>query len=409
MLILLFVSNFMLAQINYEKGYFIDNTNQKSECFIKMEDWKNSPSYINYKMELSDSEVKTATLTQIKEFEVGDFHKYQKCKIKIDESSFDYSKLSRKAEPEYIEKEVLLKVLVGGNATLYEYTETGIKRFFYSISSGYPTDLIYKKYVPYTINGAENYETVLENKFFIRQLYKDLNCNNQDIKYFNKIHYTTKELSDAFIVFNNCNTTTTSYVAKEYTNTALQSKFNIKVKGGINSTRIDESIFENYDVEKNYEDKLTYSLGTELEYIFPFNKNKWSIFLETTYNSKYTSDKIISSTYSSIKNTYTSTIDYSTFIITTGLKHKMFFTDNFCLFVSPNFNVSFPSGNWMSEKAFANSSYKLTSAKKVGFGFGAEYKNKITFEIRFNKLSYGIVGSKTIQFLLAYKIFDNKK
>ena len=228
-LLVFFFTNLVVGQVNFEKGYIIDNNNVKIDCFIKMEDWKNSPTYITYKVSETDNQLKAATLSQIKEFLVGEFHKYQKFKVKVDQSSLDYNKLSRKAEPEYIEKEVLLKVVVAGNATLFEYADTGVKKFFYSLQNAAPTDLIYKKYIPYTLNGIDNFQTVLENKMFTRQLYKDLNCNQQDIKYFNRIHYTIKELSDAFVAFNNCNSNEVVQ-NKDYRNLKSKNKFNVKLK-----------------------------------------------------------------------------------------------------------------------------------------------------------------------------------
>ena len=31
------------AQINFEKGYYISNSGEKTECFIKNIDWMNNP------------------------------------------------------------------------------------------------------------------------------------------------------------------------------------------------------------------------------------------------------------------------------------------------------------------------------------------------------------------------------
>lgn len=38
------------AQINFEKGYFISNDNEKIECLIKSIDWKNNPTEFKYKL-----------------------------------------------------------------------------------------------------------------------------------------------------------------------------------------------------------------------------------------------------------------------------------------------------------------------------------------------------------------------
>lgn len=36
------------SQISFQKGYYIDNTNQKINCLIKNIDWKNNPTEFEY-------------------------------------------------------------------------------------------------------------------------------------------------------------------------------------------------------------------------------------------------------------------------------------------------------------------------------------------------------------------------
>ena len=38
------------AQVNFDKGYFIDNNGQKTECLIKNADRGNNPSSFEYKL-----------------------------------------------------------------------------------------------------------------------------------------------------------------------------------------------------------------------------------------------------------------------------------------------------------------------------------------------------------------------
>lgn len=40
------------AQIKFEKGYFINETNETKEVLIKNSDWRNTPSQIQYKTSL---------------------------------------------------------------------------------------------------------------------------------------------------------------------------------------------------------------------------------------------------------------------------------------------------------------------------------------------------------------------
>jgi len=409
-LLLLLLSNCLFAQINFEKGYIIDNNNIKKECFIKNEEWKNSPISINYKITENDTEVKTATLSQLKEFSCGDFHKYQKHSVKIDQSSTDGVKFSNQVAPEYLEKEVLLKTIVSGNAVLFEYSETGIKKYFYSINNMPPTDLIYKKYIPSLIDGNENYQTVLENKMFVRQIYKDVNCNQQPIKNFSNLDYNIKELSEAFIAFNSCNATDVEKVT-DYRNKNASNKFNIKLKAGLNSIKFSETFNEAYVTEKDFDNKTTYLAGVELEYAFPFNKNKWSVFIEPLYNTAYKGQKIISQTYSSFKNTYPTEVDYSAFFVTIGIRYKMYLSDKISLFLSPSYVLSFPSGKMTTRGGY---DLKLDSGKNIGLGIGTEINKKIRVEGRIVNMNYSgdslfEMQSTNLSLLVSYKIFDNKK
>ncbi len=75
LLVILFFSMVCtFGQISFEKAYFIDNDNRKTECLIKNEDWKNNPTEFIYKPEGTDLSVK-ATIASIKEFGIYKFPK----------------------------------------------------------------------------------------------------------------------------------------------------------------------------------------------------------------------------------------------------------------------------------------------------------------------------------------------
>ena len=63
------------SQISFEKGYYIDNSNQKTNCLIKNIDWKNNPTQFEYKLS-ENSESKKKTIESIKEFGINNISKY---------------------------------------------------------------------------------------------------------------------------------------------------------------------------------------------------------------------------------------------------------------------------------------------------------------------------------------------
>jgi len=50
------------SQISFEKGYFINNTNQRISCYIKNSDWKNNPTEFVYKIALEGDKMTAKSL-----------------------------------------------------------------------------------------------------------------------------------------------------------------------------------------------------------------------------------------------------------------------------------------------------------------------------------------------------------
>ncbi|NOJ76422.1 hypothetical protein [Empedobacter stercoris] len=118
------------AQIRFEQGYIIDNNNQRQDVLIKNIDWLNNPKSIEYKND-ETSKIEIATINQIKEFGINNRSKYVKADVKIDRSSEELSNISNIQEPEFKEETLFLKVLIEGEASLYDYVDYNLKRFFY--------------------------------------------------------------------------------------------------------------------------------------------------------------------------------------------------------------------------------------------------------------------------------------
>ena len=128
LLIILF-SYSSYSQIVFEKGYFINNSNEKMECFIKNIDWRNNPTEFTYKT----SEVSTQKnigIESVKEFGLYNFSKYVRKTVEIDKSLESLDRLAHEKNPVFIEQELFLKVLVEGQANLYVYQEGDLKNSF---------------------------------------------------------------------------------------------------------------------------------------------------------------------------------------------------------------------------------------------------------------------------------------
>lgn len=370
-LLLVFFYYQSYSQINFEKAYFIDNNNVRTDCFIQNKDLYGNPTTFEYKLTQEESVVKTGDIKNIKEFQISNTLKFVRNFIKIDVSTSDLGETKDIREPEWEEKTLFLKVLVQGKASLYEYKDTAVKRFFYKTDNLPLTQLIYKRYyLPKT-----NYTDLGVNNDFQKQIWQEMNCENQTLDKVLKLEYERKDLVNYFIKYNNCEKS--SYI--DYNKNISKGSFNIKVKGGINvSPYIDyESAQEKVDYSGN---KLFPKYGGEFEYITPFNRNKWAVFIELTYQTyKYNEVRIYKSTFGPTFNITTeSSYRNKSFYPYIGIRYYMFLKDN--------------------SKLFVNAGLFRT------FGLGYSYNDKFNIETR-----YSSVGLSEYSVILGYTLFDSKK
>ena len=82
------------SQIIFEKGYFVNNSNEKIECLIKNNDWKNNPETFEYKL-AENSEPVIADLKSAKEFGIYSISKYVRSLVKLDKSSENLDDMTR--------------------------------------------------------------------------------------------------------------------------------------------------------------------------------------------------------------------------------------------------------------------------------------------------------------------------
>jgi hypothetical protein len=259
------------SQINFEKGYFIDNSGKKTECYIKNADWKNNPVEFNYKLSI-DGESKIATIDSIREFCVLDFSKYKRFSVEIDKSSDNISELSNRRNPQFNTEVLFLKVLLEGNTSLYLYNERSSTKFFYQFGvNAIVEQLIYKKY-----RSSDN--RIGTNSYYKQQI---INLAGQciDKNYILGLEYSKRELIKCFTKLNTCtNSKVISFEKK-----GNKANFNFSIRPGLRISSLNVSYYTYSEHRIDYGSMLSGSLGFESELILPFNMNKWAISLEPTY------------------------------------------------------------------------------------------------------------------------------
>mgnify|MGYP007089982229 FL=1 len=121
--------------------------------------------------------------------------------------------------------------------------------------------------------------TIMKNNAYKTQIWNDLKCTDITINDIDKLHFTRKKLFDMFKKYNTCK-------GSDYTNydaSKSKSDFTLYIKPGLRLANLTLRNKSNPMQNIDYDNKLSVCLGIEAEFVLPFNKNKWSVFLVPTY------------------------------------------------------------------------------------------------------------------------------
>lgn len=386
------------SQINFEKGYFINNSGGKIDCFIKNIDWKNNPTTFIYKLSENESP-KTATIEIVKEFGVNNISKYSRAKVNIDRSSELAGKLSTHKTPDFNEEQLFLKILVEGKANLYYYEDGNLRKYFFYNDNSEIEQLVFKSY---NVGG-----TIHKNNHFRQQLLNSLKCNTiskNDLEY---INYKKKELTNLFVKYNECNNSEFTEFEKKQKRVA----FNLNIRPGINQSSISYYNVATNRQKVDFDSEISFRIGIEAEIILPFNKNKWALIVEPNYQSYKSEIKT---------ETQTITADYNSIQIPLGVRHYFFLNNDSKIFVNGSFALDF-SGKSKIERGYItghnnghvfSTLYDIEKGSNVSFGIGYNHNGKYSLEFRHELAreiikNYVYVGSeyKRVSLIFGYTIF----
>lgn len=371
LILLLCISYSTHAQIVFEKGYFITNSNNKTECLIKNLDWRNNPTSIKYKSS-EEAEVQSIGIESIQEFGINEVLKYKRATVSIDRSSEVMNKMSTNRKPDFNQEQLLLKVLVEGKATLYSYTDASLERFFYQLDNGDIEQLIFKSYY-------YNQSSVKRNEAYKQQLLL-LACEGVNNSSTNAISYTKKPMVAYFVKYNECTSSPYKNYTKKGSGTA-SGAFNLKIRPGISFASLAIENVTIDDSEGDFGNKPTFRLGAEAEFILPFNKNKWGIAIEPTFQYFIGEAEIPTFREPGVKASYISVeIPFSLrhyFYLENG--HKLFMNAGFVVDFIPVSKLDFELESIFNENV---GSSNMTFTFNPAFGVGYA-KDKISFELRY--------------------------
>ena len=400
-------SFFIQAQIKFEKGFFTSKSGVTTHCFIKNVDWKNNPLEFEYRL-TNEGVVQKETVQNVAEFALDSGLKYVGAIVKIDRSSNDVNQLSREKGPVFNEEELFLKVLIEGEASLYEYYDGGLIRFFYKMGDSEIQQLVYKRYFFNETNYPSN-DMIASNNQFRQQLFMNLKCDAISEGEFEKLKYNRSVLANLFSRYNKCrNANFKAYEVKK-----ISDFIHINIRPGISSNSLD--IYNNADNSRDtdFGNKVTFRLGAEIEYQLPFNNGKWSISLEPTYRF-YEANEQRQVTYLS-DGQLNINVNYTSIEVPVTLRHYFFLKNDTKLFVNASYIRDFAGSSKIDFSRSDGSiltSLELKAVDNFAFGAGTIFKDRYGFEIRyhtnrnvFKSYNNWNSGFNTISAILSYRVF----
>jgi len=377
------------SQINFEKGYFINNSDQKINCLIKNVDWNNNPTEFKYKLTKS-SDAQKATIETVKEFGIYNISKYSRQIVQIDKSSDNINELSNKKRVELEEEELFLKVLVEGKANLYMYQGGKNKKYFYSTDAIKIEQLIFKRYL-------SNDNKVGEVNRYKQQLWNHVRYPTLKMKKIENLDYKKDDLVRFFVVYNESS-------SEKYTNYEEKEKkdlFNLNIRPGLNNSSLSIRNSEASARDTEFDNEFGIRFGIEAEFVLSFNKNKWAFIIEPTYQYFKSEKKLTSQN---------AKINYTSIELPIGIRHYFFLNEESKVFLNASFIVDFSSKSVIDFDV--ETDLDINTRDNVAIGIGYKYKNTYSLEFRLltgreilSSYQFWNSNYKTVSVIFGYSIF----
>jgi hypothetical protein len=357
-----FVSLFPLSvfsQITFEPSYYINNDNERIDGFIKNLDWKNNPSTIEFKSTL-ESDIQVLTTEDVQLFEINGYLKYLSINIEVDQSSDAASELTTSAVPNYEQKDIFLKVLIEGEASLYSFVVRNSRRYYIKVGDNPIETLEYKRFL--VTNSL-----VRENLGYQRQLLESFICSSISNRDITKLEYKRRQLEAIFIKYNECvgsNYKTFKGKKKDTFNLTVGPRFyytTLEVTGSADRDEVDFGSVAD----------LTFEVVAEL--FLPFNNNQWSI---TTGLTNQEFKKNITNEFGEVS------FDHHGYNIPIGLRYNRFTSEKSRFYLGSSVLVTL-FGRTTIEYSYRNNASDDLSKLGILFSAGYVYNDIINAQLKF--------------------------
>ena len=334
-------------------------------------DVRDNPTGFEY-IPKTSSKSYTASISTVKVFQIGSAKKYIRFSGKIDRTSVSLDDVDDNRNPVWSDEIIFLRTLVEGEASLYVYREGNMVRYFYKSSSSKPIEqLVFKHYrVDVWIMGS--------NKYYQQQLFNNLRISGMDLNDYETLEYKESELIRYFLKYNKSK----GVRSIQYENLKDRESFNLKIVAGFSLATF-EAKNDVIDRELIFDPFFSFTIGLEGEYILPFWKNRFSLFINPAF-VYFKGEQEITRVFLTIENTYLYEISYTTIDIPFGLRYYAFTNNHSKAFI----DLVFVTGFYLNSEITMNSSEYLHIIGANNFRLGAGYsfgKNSISLNFDYNK------------------------
>jgi hypothetical protein len=234
-----------------------------------------------------------------------------------------------------------------------------------------------------------------------QQLYNLMRDKYADSGKFEKTTYKKEPLVKLFMDYNGTDATVKNLSAGHN-----KGNVNLKINTGASLATI--KVEDNYNNRLDFKagSKAVFMAGLELEYIMPFNNNKWSIF--TAPNVQFYKNNGTEQISATTKINWA--IDYNFIELPFGMRHYMFLNNESKIFIDIAYVMSFPLGD---SKLTYNTAEPIDFNKSSNFMIGAGYSYKkysAALKYTFNRGTTSQYTSWNAQYnaiglILGYKLF----
>ncbi len=365
------------SQISFENGYFINNSGLKTECFIRNLDWKNNPTEFEYKLS-NTSQTKIETIDNVTEFSISESLKYVRSLVDIDRSEYSVVRMSNSKELILSKERLFLKVLIEGKSSLYSYEDGSLRRYFYKIDSLKINQLDFKRY---KVSAHE----IGENNRYKQQIWNNLKCSDITVKDIEKINYKANDLIKFFIKYNECKNS----IFNDFNKNEEKDLFNLTIRPGIGISSFSINRIKNPSVlsghtalDLAFDSELVVRFGIEAEIILPFNKNKWSLIIEPTYQGFKSEKEWIYLSTPLVERTTNVKVDFKSIGMPIGVRHYSFLNDKLKLFFNASYVINFTLSSTLKSVDSSLIDLNILSRNNLALGIGFNYQNKFNLELR---------------------------